>query len=182
MKSEKRFFDPEEILIKLGLREGYVMLDGGCGKEGRFSIPASNIVGKKGRIYAIDISEEAVKELIKKLKEKNIHNIETSVGDIGKELPIMDKSVDFYLMSNIFHGLVSSHKAPRALEEAVRVLKSGGILGIVDFKKIDSHPGPPLSIRLSPSEIEKIVEDYAFEKKNFFEAGLYHYAIAFLKR
>lgn len=41
--------DPEKALKEIGLKTGGSLLDAGCG-EGRFSIPASEIVGGSGKV------------------------------------------------------------------------------------------------------------------------------------
>ena len=174
-------FDPEKALKEIGLEKGDSLLDAGCG-EGSFSIPASKIVGDNGKVYAIDISEEAINFLKEKIKEKDIRNIDVFTGDITKKLPLVDESIDICLMANILHGLVVSEKVESTLKEMFRVLKSNGILAVVDFKKIEGPPGPPLSLRLSPEEVERIISKYGFKKRGIVEIGEYQYAITFVKR
>ncbi len=61
-------------------------------------------------------------------------------------------------------------------------MKPNGILAIVDFKKINGPPGPPLSLRMSPEEVEEIIGKYGFKKKKIVEVGGYHYAVIFNKK
>ena len=173
--------DPEKALKEIGLKKGDSLLDAGCG-EGSFSIPASKIVGDNGKVYAIDISEETINFLKEKIKEKDIRNIDAFTGDMTKKLPLEDESIDICLMANIMHGLVVSKKVESTLKEMFRVLKSNGILAVVDFKKIDGPPGPPLSLRMSPEEVERIISKYGFKKKKIIEIGEYQYAVTFVKR
>ena len=173
--------DPEKALKEIGLKTGDTLLDAGCG-EGRFSIPASQIIGEHGKVYAIDISEKAIDFLKDEIKKKSIRNIEVFTGDITKKLPLEDEVIDVCLMANILHGLVVSKKVKSTLKEIFRILKPNGILGVVDFKKIEGPPGPPLSIRMSPKEIEEIISKYGFKKKKITEIGEYHYAVIFVKK
>jgi ubiquinone/menaquinone biosynthesis C-methylase UbiE len=173
--------DPEKVLKEIGLKGGDTLLDAGCG-EGTFSIPASEIVGDSGKIYAIDSSQKAINIFKGKIKEKDIRNIETFVGDITKKLPIEDKSIDVCLMANILHGLIVSKKVENALKEVFRALKHNSILAVVDFKKIDGPPGPQKSIRMTPEEVEGIIIKYGFETKGVAEVGKYHYAVIFNKK
>ena len=177
----ENLIDLEKTLEEIGLKSGMTLLDAGCG-EGSFSIPASKIVGSNGKVYAIDISEEAINILKEKIKEKGIRNIEAFTGDITKKLSLEDESIDICLMVNILHGLVAGKKVKNTLKEMFRVLRPNGILAIVDFKKIKGPPGPPLSLRMSPEEVEEIIGKYGFKKKKFVEAGRYHYAITFVKK
>ncbi len=45
---------PEKVLNEAGIRKGSVVVDYGCG-PGRYTIPVARMVGKEGRVYAIDI-------------------------------------------------------------------------------------------------------------------------------
>lgn len=176
----RHLLDSQKALKEIGLEEGNTLLDAGCG-EGRFSIPASEIVGDNGKVYAVDSSEEAISSLKEEIKKKDMRNIKAFVGDITKRLPIEDEEVDVCLMANILHGLVVSKKIESALKEIFRVLKPNGTLAIIDFKKIDGPPGPPKSIRMTPEEVERIISKYGFKKKRVAEIGEYHYAVIFVK-
>ena len=179
--SSKMLLDPEKTLKEIGLKTGDSLLDAGCG-EGSFSIPASEVVGDSGKVYAFDISEEAINFLKEEIKKSNIKNIEAFIGDVTKKLSIEDESIDVCLMANILHGLVVNKKVESTLKEMFRVLRPNGILAIVDFKKIDGPPGPPKSIRMMPEEVVKIISKYGFKKKKIVEIGEYHYAVTFIKK
>ena len=73
LDNEKRreLLPPEEILIKLGLHEGDIMADIGCG-IGYFTNPASKIAGDSGNIFAMDISPEMLQDVGIKIKSNNI--------------------------------------------------------------------------------------------------------------
>ncbi|WP_167909411.1 class I SAM-dependent methyltransferase [Thermococcus sp. Bubb.Bath] len=176
----KTLLDPEKALREIGLKKGDTLLDAGCG-EGSFSIPAAQIVGDSGKVYAVDVSEEAINTLKKEARKKGIKNIEAFAGDITKRLPIEDGSIDVCMMANILHGLVAAKKAESTLKEVFRVLAPSGILAVVDFKKVDDPPGPPKSIRMTPEEVEGIISRYGFEKERVAEVGKYHYAVVFKK-
>jgi hypothetical protein len=48
-----RFFDPVTIPEGAGIRSGEEVLEIGCG-TGFFTVPAAELVGNKGRVYAVD--------------------------------------------------------------------------------------------------------------------------------
>lgn len=176
--SSSGFFDAENVLKSIRLREGAVFLDVGCG-DGHFSLAASKIVGEKGRVYAIDADRESLGILQHQKDVNNIGNIEVLLADITKKLPLANESIYFCFMANVFHGFVVNREVGDAVKEIVRVLKPEGTLAIIDFKKLDGTPGPPVSERVSEEEVERLVTPYGFDKYRLLDVGTFHYAILF---
>ena len=54
-------------------------MDVGSG-DGFFTIPAAKIVGDEGRVYALDVDEEAIALLRKKALEEKLMNIDARIG------------------------------------------------------------------------------------------------------
>ena len=67
----RELLPPERTLLLMGLREGDVMADIGCG-IGYFTVPAADIVGNSGKVYGLDVSEEMLGDVEKIIEEKNI--------------------------------------------------------------------------------------------------------------
>jgi ubiquinone/menaquinone biosynthesis C-methylase UbiE len=179
--SSKGFLDVGKVLKYIGINEGDRFLDLGCG-DGHFSIAASQVVGKDGLVYAFDVDEESIAQLQREIAEKKITNIKASVADITKKLPLADEIISLAFMSNVLHGLVENDEADGTLNEIARVTPYNGKLAIVEFKKQESPMGPPLSIRLSPDDVETLARGYGFSKESVQEVGPHHYAIIFRKR
>lgn len=179
-RSSRGFLDPEKVLTGIPVK-GDVFLDAGCG-DGVFSVAASATVGEQGQVYAVDVDAEAISRLKEEISRKGIVNIEALVADVSKQLPLTDESVDMAFMANVLHGLVANGEADRALREIARVVRAGGKLLVVDFKKIATPVGPPLSIRLSPEEIEALAGRYGFTKESVRDAGEYNYTVILAKK
>ncbi len=179
-RSSKGFLNSEKTLEDIGIDKGDRFLDLGAG-EGYFSIAASQSVGKDGRVYAFDVDKDSIARLIKEIAEEKLTNIEASVADISQKIPLADESVNLAFMSNVLHGLVANNEADGTLKEVARVTAHKGRLAIVEFKKQESSMGPPLSIRLSPEDVEALVKRYDFSKEQVLEAGPHHYSIIFRK-
>lgn len=172
------FVDPEKVFGEIRLRQGSTFLDMGCGM-GQYAFYASKIIGDKGIVHAVDLWEEGIAVLLEEISTKGIGNIRAIVGDVSKRIPIESKSVDRCFLATTLHDLVRSGSDDGALREASRVLKTDGALAIIEFKKMDGPPGPPVQIRLSAEEVEEIVIPFGFRKEGMTEVGPYHYLMIF---
>lgn len=176
--SSKAFLDAERVLRETGLKKGDSFLDVGCG-EGHFSIAASKIVGNKGKVYALDSYEKSIAVLKEQIHREHIRNIEAIVADVTQKMPLPDAIIDVGLMANVMHGFLANGEVPGVMTETARVMKSGSTLAVVEFQKIDGPPGPPISIRMTPEELEALISGYGFKKARVVEVGPIHYAAMF---
>lgn len=170
--------DAGRVFDALGLKRGSTFLDIACGR-GDYAIAASRIIGDEGLVYAVDLWERGIAALAKRCSAEGIKSVKAIVADVGKHIPIEDKTVDACLMATALHDLVQARDAEGALREARRVLESQGSLAIVEFKKIEGPPGPPIHIRLAPEEVETMVVPHGFGKGSVVEVGPHNYLITF---
>ncbi len=121
------FFAPRKNILKeVGIKPGFHVLDYGCG-PGSYIIPVAELVGKSGKIYALDIHPLAI-HIVQDIASKNqLKNVETILSDCKTGLP--DNSIDVVLLYDTFHAL-SDHDG--VLEELRRVLNPDGILSFSD--------------------------------------------------
>lgn len=179
-RSSYDLIHPDNLFEELNLHKGDTFLDMGCG-PGEYSIAASNLVGDEGLVYAVDLWEEAIDALFKRVSALGIKNIRMMVGDASQPLPIGAGAVDVCLISTVLHDFVEEGAADKALEEVARVLKPKGLLAIVEFKKIEGPPGPSVRIRLSPEEVERWVLPHGFVSLRSRVLGPYNYLVIFEK-
>jgi ubiquinone/menaquinone biosynthesis C-methylase UbiE len=135
------------ILLEAGLRPGQTFLDVGAG-TGYFVFPASEIVGEKGKVIAVDVSDEMLSEIEKRALTKGVNNIETRKSmeyDVGIEPGVIDTA----LMSAVLHEI---DEKERFLAMVGNVLKPGGSLCVVEWVKKIMSMGPPLEDRLEIKE------------------------------
>ena len=123
-------------------------MDAGCG-DGYISIEASKIVGKQGKVYAVDVYPESIETVKTKIKEDDLDNIEAVLADITKDIPINDDSVDHIIMANVLHGFIAENEVEPVMDNINRIIRSGGIFSIVEFRKIENNPGPPYNVKIS---------------------------------
>jgi ubiquinone/menaquinone biosynthesis C-methylase UbiE len=85
-------------------------------------------------------------------------------------------------MATVLHDLVEVNTEQGTLTEIARVLKPAGMLAIVEFKMIEGPPGPPIDIRLSAEEVERLVRPYRLVKEYVVDIGPYNYLAGFTLR
>jgi ubiquinone/menaquinone biosynthesis C-methylase UbiE len=121
------FFSPRmNILKEAGIKPGFTILDYGCG-PGSYIVPVAELVGKSGKIHALDIHPLAIKSTKSIIAKKRLANVETIQSDCKTGLP--DTSVDVVLLYDIFHDLDDTNCV---LAELHRILKQEGILSFSD--------------------------------------------------
>jgi len=120
------FLPRRKILDEVGIKEGFQILDYGCGPGG-YVAAFSKLVGKSGEVYALDIHPLAIQKVKDSVSKYNLLNVKTICSDCKTGLP--DNSIDTVLLYDAFHEL--SHPN-RVLKELYRVLKSKGILSFSD--------------------------------------------------
>jgi len=177
-KSSFELINSDILTDVLPVKAGSVVLDLACGK-GIYSIFLSNIVGDTGLVYAVDLWEEGLQILGKEIKDKNIANILPLLDDATKEIEIDDYSVDVCLMATVLHDFKEMNKAEAVLKQVKTILNPGGYLAVIEFKKIEGPPGPPIKIRLSEDDTEKMVTAHGFRKINTIDIGDYNYLMMF---
>jgi ubiquinone/menaquinone biosynthesis C-methylase UbiE len=121
------FFKPRTNIVKeVGITEGFRVLDYGCG-SGSYITAVVELVGKSGKVYALDIQPPTIAMVKKIVAKKQLMNVETILSDCKTGLP--DDSMDRVLLYDVFHELSDPDGV---LEELYRVLKSDGILSFSD--------------------------------------------------
>ena len=123
----KRWLDnhASEVLAGVGVKAGQVVLDFGCG-SGTYTIPAARLVGKNGRVYALDISRRAL-DRVEKAEQEGLGNI-VRIDASGEEcIPLEDGTVDLMLLIDVL-GEIDDRGA--LFDEAYRILKPGGAVSV----------------------------------------------------
>ena len=168
------FFDTAQVLSALGLQSVMSdVADFGCG-YGTFTIPAARIV--RGSVHAFDIEEDMIAATREKAVLFNLANVRLNRRDFvaeGTGLP--GASVDYAMLFNILH----MENPEILLAEALRILRDGGILGIMHWNYDPETPrGPPMAIRPKPEQCAKWTEEAGFLiVKRFVALPPYHYGI-----
>ncbi len=112
---------------QFGIREGMTVVDYGCG-PGRYTVRLAEIVGEKGKVYAIDIHELAIDTVKKRIRERNLGNVQPIlISGYNSTLP--DEIADVVCAIDMFFII----KNPKEfLAELKRIARRGGTLVIDD--------------------------------------------------
>jgi len=112
---------------KFGIQEGMTVVDYGCG-PGRYATKFAELVGEKGKVYAIDIHELAIEGVKRRIQKHNLKNIQPILID-GYNSTLPDDTADVVCAIDMFWVI----KQPTEfLGELRRVIKKDGTLIIDD--------------------------------------------------
>ncbi len=153
--------------------------DFGCG-AGHIGILAAQKTGKDGRMVAVDIMEDKLDSFRARAKAVGLENVETKRANLEVlgSTALADGSQDMVILVNI---LFQSTKKADILKESKRVLKPGGILALVEWKKgTPGGFGPPQELRTDPEVMQSLCEGEGFILTRPFNAGQFHYGLIFI--
>ena len=137
-----------EVLLT-GAKRGDVILDYGCG-IGLNTIPAAEIVGEDGMVYALDIHPLAIRSVEKKIRKKGLKNVKTILSGLDTGLP--NESVDVVLLYNV---LPMVKNRPALIKELYRVLKPGGVLSVKSGLIVNLYSGE----KMGTKDLERLMID-----------------------
>jgi ubiquinone/menaquinone biosynthesis C-methylase UbiE len=161
--------DPRKLWRRAGLRAGMCVVDVGAG-SGYYTFPAGAIVGPRGRVHAVDVSPELVQLLEERARKRRRTNVEPVLSRPHR-IPLPDAIADRVLLANVLHGI-----PPSTVKEAVRLLRPGGRLLDLDWKK-DAKRGPPVARRLSATAARRTLERYGLRMVREWKFGPNHYVV-----
>lgn len=172
------FLVPKIIIKDLEiLKEGMSIADFGCG-HGYFTLPLAEATGKEGKVFAVDVSPEALEVVNSKAKIDGFENIEIKRCNLEKEgsCNIKDGFCDVVFMTNL---LFQTEKDDTIIREAKRMLKKGGYLVFIEWQ-----PGVslgPNGKRLKKEEAIDLFKKEDMSPEREFPTDNYHYGLVFKK-
>lgn len=117
----------ERVMDILKITDGKTVADIGAG-SGWFTVRAAKKVGESGKVYAVDINENAVKHLNERAEKENFKNVEAILSKEDNPL-LPQHSVDAVLILKTYHEFAK----PVALLKNLRSsLNENALVGIID--------------------------------------------------
>ena len=142
---------PNRLIEMLKLKEGDVVADIGIG-TGYIARRISPKIGEAGTIYGVEIQQEMLDILAKKMAEANITNIKGILGTItDPKLP--PSSVDLAIMVDVYHEFSHPYEM---IQNICRGLKTGGRVAFVEYRAEDRSV--PIKRLHKMSELQVIKE------------------------
>ena len=168
----RKWQDPEAILSGIGLKPGMTFADIGCG-GGFFALPAARIAGPKGKVYGLDPNPAMIDLLQAQAEKEGLANLYLTIGK-AEEIILCEHCADFVFFGIALHDFQDTAKV---LRNAGHIIKPGGKLIDLDWKKEDIPIGPPPYIKFDEVHASGLIEAAGFNIKSVENSGLYHYLI-----
>ena len=142
-------FDIEAIVSWLAIsRETAVIVEIGCG-YGTFTVPVA--AESAGQVYAFDIEVPMIEAAQENVRNAGLSNVTFGMRDVLEQSTGLEPgSTDMVLLFNLLH----SGEKRMLLAEASRILKDGGIVAIIHWRKdIPTPRGPATDVRPDQGQI-----------------------------
>lgn len=170
-KKQRIFFKIKELLER-HVGGGRIVLDAGCG-WGRFILRLKRQYRKSFKMVGVDIDDISLKYGKKISKTFNV------IKSKLEQLPFRDAIFDAVLCSGVIHEIRTFSARKSAVEEFRRVLKTGGILCLMDafstnliidaLTRMLQHITSKVEWFFLKSTMDKLLERSTFETVEFFE-------------
>lgn len=154
-EDRKKEIDPKRYLKEKGLKDGLVFADIGCG-PGFFVFPASEIVGKDGKVYAIDTQQEMLDELKKRKPSKNVIILKSEESKLPVDSAIINIAIMVFVLHEVYQPI-------DFLKEVKRIIKPSGRLIVIDWEKKIEEKGPPFEERLPREKAKELFHQTGFK-------------------
>ena len=134
------------LLESLAFRDGEVVADIGCG-SGFISRKISKKIGAKGTVYGVEIQQEMLDLLMKRMAMFRIENVQPVLGTTT-DPKVPPASCDTMIMVDVYHEFDFPYEMIRSM---IAGLKKGGRIVFVEYRKED----PKVPIK----EVHKMSEE-----------------------
>jgi arsenite methyltransferase len=165
---------PHEVVMALGLKEGEAIADIGAG-AGYFAFRFAHHVGATGRVYAVDVSPDMILHMNRQIRDLGLDNVRTILAPPDDPL-LADRSVNRFFFCEAWHHIADHEKY---LSEMKRMLRPGGQVIVIDFRKEATPVGPPPEMRVARADVVREFEAHGYRLANEQTFLPYQYFLVF---
>ncbi|WP_397379335.1 class I SAM-dependent methyltransferase [Prosthecobacter sp.] len=149
---------PSQMREQLNVKPGMVVCDMGCG-NGYHTLPLAEMVGEKGKVYAVDVQPEMIEMLKQNIESKGLKNI-VPINSLYHDPKLPPNTCDMILLVDVYHEF--SHPV-QMLAGMRAALKPDGQLVLVEFRaEDDSVPIKP-EHKMTKAQINKEMNANGFK-------------------
>ncbi len=168
---------PSKLLKLLDIKPGMVIADIGAG-SGYYTFRLAKQVGAKGKVLAVDIQEEMLDIIRKRMKRNRVENVEPVHGtETDPKLP--EGGVDLILMVDVYHEFTFPFEMTAALTKA---LKPRGRLVFVEFRREDERVPILLAHKMTQKQVVAEMAQHPLKHIKTLEELPWQHVIIFEKK
>ncbi len=176
--SGRALLDPDRLLRRAGLSLDMNYADLGAGRLGHFVLPAAQMVGPTGTVYAVDILKDVLQSIESRAQMEQMYHIKTVWGDLERPggVKIPEGTLDLVSFINVARLL---RRSTTPIAEAKRLLRTGGRVLVADWNPDAGSLVIASENRVAPEEIKSQFLSNGFRLLDEFEAGPQHWGLLF---
>lgn len=139
---KKLFLMKLNLANSVGIKEGMRVLDIGCG-QGTFTVTVARLVGKTGKVVAVDVSDESLKEMNQNLERYNVKPRVEFLKTDATNLPtlIARDSFDMAVSYRLIEELKHPKQLPKVISAIVQVIRQNGTVAMIELSTETSNIG-----------------------------------------
>ncbi len=168
---------PAQTLAQAEIGRGMNVVDIGAG-SGVFAFEVANMPDTS--VVAIDAKTDMLDYLSAKAREQGLENIKLLHAS-SVPYPIGSSSIDAVLMVHVLHEFNPEDREAVAAE-IERILKPGGKFLLIDFPADSEVSGPPVNVRVSRDEADRLFTETGLVVHKQLEFGSDFYGVVYQKR
>lgn len=156
----REIYDQREAIVDAcELRPGMAVADVGAG-TGLFTGLFAQKVGKKGRVYAVDIAPRFVQSLRERAEQEKWTNVEAVQCRVD-DACLPPASVDLVFICDTYHHFEFPAKTMGSIH---RALRPGGRLVVIDFRRVEGESSQWIldHVRAGQEVVVKEIEECGF--------------------
>ena len=166
----------EQMVAALKFHDGEVVADIGCG-SGYVARKIAPHIGAKGVIYGVDIQQEMLDLLMKRMAMFRIATVKPVLGEIDDpKLPA--ESCDTMILVDVYHEFDHPFEM---IDAMIRGLKPGGRIVFVEFRGEDAKVPIKLLHKMSVAQVRKEMSVHPLEFVESIETLPWQHLIIFRK-